>query len=151
MGPPGEVVPSHPSFCLTQHVVDSIHATPKPLSMDQDNLLAWNFSANGMFSSNSAYTISLNATVTHATPSWKWLWKIPTLPRIITFLWLACHDRLPTKFHLRSRHIFHDDYCPFCLTSLETTLHILRDCPRVTPLWTTLFGANPIPCCFQYS
>ena len=117
-------------FVLPQHVMDTIHGTPKPLS---------------------AYTISSNSAVTHATLSWKWLWKIPTLPRIITFLWLTCFDRLPTKFHLRSRHILHDDYCPLYLTSLETTLHILRDCPRVTPLWTTLFDANPIPSCFQYS
>lgn len=60
-------------FILPQHIMDTIHATPKPLLMDQDDLLAWNFSTNGMFSSNSAYTISFNSAVTHATHPWKWL------------------------------------------------------------------------------
>ncbi|KAK7855642.1 putative ribonuclease h protein [Quercus suber] len=138
-------------FVLPHHVVDTIRATPKPLSLDQDDLLSWNYSTNGTFNPKSAYTISSNSVASHATCSWKWFWKVPTLPRVITFLWLACHGRLPTKGNLHSRHILHDDLCPFCLTSQETTLHILRDCPRVTPIWSTLFGSTPIPPYFHSS
>lgn len=77
-------------FVLPHHVIDTIRATPKPHSLDQNDLLSWNYSANGTFNPKSDYAISSNSAASHATRSWKWLWKVPTLPRIITFLWLAC-------------------------------------------------------------
>lgn len=65
-------------------------------------------------------------------PSWKWLWKLPTLPCITTFLWLACHGSLPTKTLLLQRKILIDSTCPFnvgthlnqfftyCVTALQS-------------------------------
>ena len=72
------------------------------------------------------------------TPSWKWLWKVPTISRVSSFLWLACHNRLSTKAHLVTRHIINDDSCPLCHSTPETTIYILRDCPAILPIWNDL-------------
>lgn len=51
----------------------------------------------------------LTPSIPSLAPSWKWLWKIPTIPKILSFLWLACHERLPTEDLLHNRQ---DDPCP---------------------------------------
>lgn len=56
----------------------------------------------------------------------------------MTFLWLACHDHLSTKSQLLKRHIVSDDSCPFCHVNPKTTIHVLRDCPSILPIWKEL-------------
>ena len=53
----------------------------------------------------------------------------------MSFIWLACHNRLPTKALLAQRHIIQDDICPLCKEAPETIINILRDCTKVKPIW----------------
>jgi len=57
---------------------------------------------------------------------WRKLGKINTTQKIRLFLWSACHNALPTKANLFSRHIISDPICEICNQhSPETIEHIL--------------------------
>lgn len=48
------------------------------------------------------------------------------------------HDRLKTKLELRRRHLDSDGICDRCGLELESTLHVLRDCPVAKRTWNCL-------------
>jgi ribonuclease HI len=132
------------SFNLPMDISKTILASPKPLSPSEEDCRFWKPSNNGQFNSSSAYRIACNIdSVGLASSDWKWLWKINSIPRVVFFLWLACHDRLPTKSMLLKRKIVPDDSCPLCTHDKESLLHILRDCDMVKPVWTNL--NTPLP------
>ena len=133
------------SFLLPTHVQNIIHATLLPFFSTSDDFPTWNCSPNGQFNPNSTYLIAANFTPTSTLPSWSWLWKTHTIPRVWTFLWQACHDHLPTKYNLHNRHILNDNTCPFCLSHPNIASHFLRDCPRTMPIWNVLSLYNPPP------
>ena len=132
------------SFALPDQVHDIIGATPRPLLSTLSDLPMWNLSPNGQFNPRIAYLFAANLPLTHNAAAWNWLWKSHTLPRVKTFLWLACHDRLHTKNQPLKRHVINDDSCPLCLSYSETTIHILRDCPSIRPIWHGLSN-NSLP------
>ncbi|GAA0184297.1 hypothetical protein LIER_31585 [Lithospermum erythrorhizon] len=53
-----------------------------------------------------------------------WLWKLKTLPRIKTFLWLACLNKLPTRLSLFTKNITKDGVCCSCFTK-ESCNHLI--------------------------
>lgn len=66
-----------------------------------------------------------------------WIWQtLKTYPKIQTFLWLACQDRLPCFSQLHSRKIISSPACTICNHQVEDTLHILRDCSIARTFWT---------------
>ena len=85
------------SFALPDQVHDIIRATPRPLLSTLSDLPTWSLSPNGQLNPCTTYLLAANLPLTHNVAAWNWLWKSHTLPRVKTFLWLACHDRLHTK------------------------------------------------------
>lgn len=132
------------SFALLVQACDIIRATPRPLLSTSSDLPMWNLSPNGHLNPRTAYLLAANHPLTHNAAAWNWLWKTYTLPRVKTFLWIAYHDRLLTRSQLLKRHVLNDDSCPLCLSSPETTIHILRDCPSIYPIWHGL-ATNSLP------
>ena len=65
---------------------------------------------------------------------WNWLWTLPCPKKIQVFLLKAMRNQLPTKRFLSFGRQHVDSHCPHC-NSLETTLHILRDCPCAREVW----------------
>jgi hypothetical protein len=131
------------SFQLPSEISKFILATPRPLILDQADCIYWNAAKNGQFNSSSAYRLAFEQTTPPPPPGyWKWIWKVNTIPQVVFFLWLASHDRLPTKTLLYNRKILTEDICPLCKSDSESTLHIFRDCSVVKPLWLTV-GASP--------
>ncbi|XP_056685392.1 uncharacterized protein [Spinacia oleracea] len=61
---------------------------------------------------------------------WSYIWKARCPPRIQFFLWLILWKRLPTAFHLASRHIIPNPHYIFCPTAQEDMAHIFLHCPR---------------------
>ena len=45
------------------------------------------------------------------------------------FLWLAMHDKLLTNTERVRRRLTDNDICEKCHNEIESTLHVLRDCP----------------------
>ena len=117
---------------------------PRPIIPNQEDVFCWKPSNNGYFNSSSAYHLAFGLTSTKLpTSCWKWLWKLNTIPRVIYFLWLACHNRLPTKLCLLRRNITADDLCPLCKSKSESLIHNLRDCPLVQPIWCNMGSVLP--------
>ena len=57
--------------------------------------------------------------------------------KVKTFLWLAMHDRLLTNKERMYRRLSSHD-CRGKCQSRENTLHVLKDCPAVVHIWTSL-------------
>lgn len=121
------------SFNLPKHVRSIIQTVSL--------LPSGNSSPNGSFDVRSAYLLPSSSTSTPSPHSWKWLWRTPTIPRVRTFLWLACHDRLqspnqgptpqktyhsrcvpPTLPFERQNHTPYSQRLPRCQTHLELAL-----------------------------
>jgi ribonuclease HI len=137
------------SITLPLDIQQSIRASPKPLNPLQEDSTYWTPSTNGLFSTNSTYTIALDLDGPYKnTANWKWLWKLNCLPRVICFMWLLYHGRLPIKTLLVKRKIITDDLCPLCSSASETLLHAFRDCIKLQPIWLH-FGAPQDPSFFS--
>ena len=132
------------SFNLTHALWNTIQGVPRPLTPSASYSQFQRFSPNGLFNYNSSYHLALNIETPFTSSfCWKWLWKINTITRVISLLWLACHYRLPTKSFLNQRHITWDDLCPLCKEAPKTIIHILRDCRKVKPIWTRVGNIAP--------
>ncbi|KAL4285536.1 hypothetical protein GQ457_16G018010 [Hibiscus cannabinus] len=59
---------------------------------------------------------------------WKFLVKLPTVPKVRSFGWPCGRDALPVGSHLRDTGLS-TGACPLCGYGLEDTLHALCDCP----------------------
>ena len=114
------------SITFPPHIIDSIIAIPKSSHAHQLDIPFWLSSSNGLFTSNSAYLPTLDPPphLSYLQSLLKMDWKLPTLPRITTFLWLACHGNLPTKKLLLQRKILTDSSCPLFRNSPESLFHI---------------------------
>ena len=67
-----------------------------------------------------------------------WIWKLNTLPRIKTFLWMCAHGSIGVKACLVRRGVVEEESCPICQRASETILHALRDCQNVKEVWRQL-------------
>jgi hypothetical protein len=117
------------------------------LTHTQEDCLFWHPSHNSQFTSSSAYHIALvSDNPSQPVESWQRIWKLNIIPSVTSFLWLICHDRLPTKvlLLLLRKKILIEDLCPLCKATPETLPHFLRDCPLVKPIWLSI-GVSTMP------
>ncbi|CAN1140428.1 Putative ribonuclease H protein At1g65750, partial [Linum perenne] len=73
---------------------------------------------------------------------WRNIWRWEGPQRIHQFLWLAAHRRLLTNAEQRRRHLKSSEECGGCLTGVETSIHIIRDCPTIKEVWCELLDIN---------
>jgi len=62
---------------------------------------------------------------------WKTLWALKIHLVLKLFVWKLCYNLLPTKAKLFSKKIIQDLVCPLCLDVVETSCHILWNCPSM--------------------
>ena len=65
---------------------------------------------------------------------WNWIWKTPRPQKIQIFIWKCTHNRLPTRSFIAHHQHGIGSECLRCL-NLESTLHVIRDCPWVKEFW----------------
>lgn len=126
----------HLPFVLPDHILIRIQSTFLP-SHSKPDRLTWKFTPNGKFSTSSAFKalqqVELPISAILLPTSFSFLWKsLPTLPKIKHFLWLALHERLPTRLHLFHKQIIPSPLCENCNMD-ESILHLFRDCSFVKP------------------
>ena len=88
----------------------------------------WKFTKDGEFSTNSAYIHIKTETGEVNRFKGAWIWKLDTLPKIISFLWLCMHNSVPVREVLVGKGINCNILCPICKNQDETLVHLLRDC-----------------------
>ncbi|KAK1632962.1 hypothetical protein QYE76_007277 [Lolium multiflorum] len=103
----------------------------------------WRFSADGAYSSKSAYRLQfLGAT---SSPFVKLIWSATAAPKCRFFGWLFALNRLLTADRLLARRWPNSYFCPLCRRSLETALHLLVECPWARRVWTAVAIAHHLP------
>ncbi|KAF7800797.1 putative ribonuclease H protein [Senna tora] len=96
---------------------------------------AWIFSKDGQFSTKSAYMDVVFSGNSNTGFIWKKIWKCPAIQRAQSFLWILSHDCIMTESQRLKRKLSNSDMCRRCNLSRESSLHAIRDCPLVKPLW----------------
>jgi hypothetical protein len=103
----------------------------------------WRFSADGTYSSKSAYRLQfLGAT---SSPFVKLIWSATAVPKCRFFGWLFALNRLLTADRLLARRWPNSYFCPLCRRNLETALHLLVECPWARRVWTAVAAAHHLP------
>nr|POE44776.1 hypothetical protein CFP56_77279 [Quercus suber] len=93
------------SFVLPPCIKEKIRAIPiREFGSGEDNLM-WKFTKDGDFSTNSAYQSILKDVGVENIFKGAWIWKLDTIPKIMSFLWLCMHNSAPVREVLASRGI----------------------------------------------
>jgi len=123
---------------LPREVIDIIAEVDTPRLGSGTDKPVWTRGPHGCFSTKSAYDFL--QTPEHQEPDgvWKLIWRWSGPNRYRTFLWLIARDRLFTNGERWRRHLTISPLCPMCGDELETTIHAIRDCRRIKPLWLAL-------------
>ena len=124
-------------FDLPSGIKMMIQATPLSLTGRGGDKLTWAGNPRGIFDLKSAYSLAMEAI---PVPPFfaSWIWKVKTLPRIKTFLWMCSHNSIGVKSCLVRRGVINDEMCPVCQRESESILHALRDCSSVKAVWCYL-------------
>lgn len=103
--------------------------------------LVWVYNSNGVYSTQSLYTIiNFRGVQPVFVPA---VWKISVPPRIHVFLWLLSNNKLMTVDNLADRGIIKPPECQFCGEN-ESINHLFFDCIVAKQLWACLLDFNGV-------
>lgn len=120
---------------------------------DQEDYWVWLHNRNGSYSVRSGYWF-INSLVrreeireAEARPSLNELkvevWKLPTAPKIKTFIWRALSNAIPVGELLVKRGIKMDPVCQACGFQGESTNHIIFQCSVARQVWALAYVPYP--------
>ena len=133
------------SIVLPTNIQKEIQAMPRSWVSNEEDRLIWAASSNGNFNLNSAYLLADQFDNSVSTFNGKWIWKINTLPRVQSFIWMCFHESLATRERLASRGMQIETSCPLCLQAPESIIHMLRDCYLASNCWQSISDGNINP------
>lgn len=124
--------------------VQLIRSLPISCTNQLDTLI-WRSTTNGIFSVRSAYHLQMESRHLNSVGSsfssrengfWKKLWglAVPNVEK--NFLWLACHNILPTWKNLMKCKVLQNPECPICGFMVEMNFHIPWQCPATSYVWS---------------
>ena len=119
-----------------------------PLIHGREDLVAWYFNKNGLFSVKSAYhcqwTQKFDEGGSQAQRAdgrreiWKKLWKADVPGKIKIHGRRILHDHIPCRAVLTGKHIGDDSSCPLCSSDQEDTKHMMFTCGRAQAVWQAM-------------
>lgn len=127
---------------------EAILALPLNHQNSQDKLI-WKENGAQKFSVRIAYQVVVrlkhpnhakHSSVQDHSSFWGKIWKLIVPPKVDTFLWRACSDCLPTRENLHKKRVRVEVTCELCCHHLETTSHVLWECPFARNVWTLFKG-----------
>jgi len=75
------------------------------------------------------------------------------MPKILIFLWQLCHKALPLRGTLLRRGLHTNLVYPICLSDIESSKHLFKDCQLARKVWEVAdkhnwlpFSVSPIGC-----
>lgn len=95
----------------------------------------WKALERGVFTTISAYSL-LQVEEENSQFNWKELWRYKESLRGSLLLQKVAHDRLKTCSLLWSRRVVDDLNCLLCGDTVESTIHVARDCEVAKMKWT---------------
>ncbi|GLT35133.1 hypothetical protein SLA2020_096110 [Shorea laevis] len=125
-------------YSLPLDYVKEILSTPFSILWQTEDCFSWKNNANGTFSAASAYKL-LTQRPFEENENWKWIWKIPTNPKICMFIWLLAHGRVKSLNYLHNLGIIEDPMCKICNAQIESIDHIFCKCPAAIYVLNIIF------------
>ena len=125
-------------FDLPLDIKSLIQAIPTPITSRGRNRISWMGNLKGTFDLRSAYSIAMGIEADMVVHDFGWIWKLNTLPRIKTLLWMCAHGRIGVKACLARRGVVEEESCPICQRTSESILHGLRDYHKDKEVWGQL-------------
>lgn len=102
---------------------------------DDPDSLVWQFSSNGIYSSQSLYkVINCRGVIPVHEPA---VWKLFIPPRVQFFLWLVTKNKVLTRDNVNKRVKLDNLECLFCAEE-ESTIHLFFDCCVAKQVWNDL-------------
>ncbi|KAK2435125.1 hypothetical protein QL285_020204 [Trifolium repens] len=126
---------------VTLHIKAKIAALLPPGSNMGDDQQVCKENAMGIFSISEMYHALCDFDMNSTASVWHHIWRLKVPGRVRAFILLVNHDRLLTNDR-KNRMGLSTDMCDYCRNSKETTLHALRDCVLVRPVWLSLVDAS---------
>lgn len=114
-------------FDLPLDIKSLVQAIPTPITSRGRDRISWMGNPRGTFDLRGAYSIAMGTEADMFVCDFEWIWKLNTLPRIKTFLWMCAHGSIGVKACLVRREVVEEESCPICQRTLESILHALRD------------------------
>ncbi|CAA7053003.1 unnamed protein product [Microthlaspi erraticum] len=99
--------------------------------------MAWGETPYGKFTVSSAYRFLTRDSSLRPDMSqfFRRIWRVIAPERVRVFFWLLGNNGIMTNQERFRRHIGDTEICQVCKAGIETTLHILRDCPAMNGIW----------------
>ena len=107
---------------------------------ESGDLVYWHGTPRGKFSIKSAIMLMKNESEFLNEDCWDMVWTAPIQQRQRAFLWLTCHDRLMDNNNRFKRKLTDDPKCFICGHDVESSIHVLRDCPAASMVWKEIGG-----------
>eukprot|EP00253_Pinus_taeda_P014894 PITA_14894 len=100
-----------------------------PMSATTKDKRGWG-SHSGSFSVAEGYkSLIVVPNVPPDPTKWKFIWGLPSLPKIDFFSWTLAHNSIFTGDNLRKQGMEGPTRCPLCMSEEETADHLLLLCP----------------------
>ncbi|XP_073359744.1 uncharacterized protein [Aegilops tauschii subsp. strangulata] len=109
------------------------------------DVFTWKLTESGVFSTRSAYHMQFLGST--RSPLMAAVWKAWAPAKIKFFAWLLAINRLLTADRLMARQWPNCYFCPLCMRSLETNVHLFQECPWARRLWATGADRFQLPSC----
>ncbi|KAK2394949.1 hypothetical protein QL285_056723 [Trifolium repens] len=119
---------------MPSNIINKIAAVPVPSDENGCDQHACFGGNNVNFSVTVMYEQLCHLDRQNSDTVWRSVWKLHVTERVRCFIWLLLHDRLLTN-HRKSMMGISHGMCCYCGNIVETSLHVLRDCPLVVPFW----------------
>ena len=99
----------------------------------------WEDSNSKIYTTAAGYDWLLNKKLGWDTSkNWAWIWRLKTQEKVKVLIWLSAQEALPNNMVRCSRGLSISPLCTRCTSAMESTMHCLRDCPVVLPVWDHL-------------
>lgn len=110
----------------------------QPSQTGAEDIIIWQPTASGVYSTKSGYTVASSSRNTTAPPDdFEWIrdvWSSQCSPKMKVFLWSIIQKALPLGTNLQSRGIKAQAKCVRC-DEIETAMHIFFECPFAKEVW----------------
>ncbi|KAL9859811.1 putative RNA-directed DNA polymerase [Arabidopsis thaliana] len=102
--------------------------------------ISWRETQNGEFSVRTAYEMLTRdeAPRPNMEKFYTRIWRVRVPERVKVFLWLVGNQVIMTNAERYRRHLCDSEVCQVCKGGLETILHVLRDCPSMSGIWSRI-------------
>ena len=106
------------------------------LNPEVPDTIRWRWTQSGKYPLKSAYLAQFEGSTFSELASMIWSGWAPSKCRF--FLWTSAMNRIMTADALQRRGWENGYFCPLCMRSLETPMHLLVECPWVHQVWAKL-------------